>query len=251
MTFQEDKHFEDFWYSLKMNMIKFYSTHEEYNEPCIKQVEEWSSTLNTLQMRREYSKIEQHINDYLSIFAQQVMRSKDIYQFHIMETNVKRWKTLRKSHSFMKTPTTMYDNIIYLCVDICKSIVKKIDKIEYTSHIDKFIDDLDIIIYYENYGKIIDIALLLETSSILDKLGKYINLEKLLYSLYGIKVPKRIKGKKLLEIIKAYTIEKEKLSIGIRSNKSSKVSIASKSPSPLPEPYYISTNIHTYNDRTE
>lgn len=148
-----------------------------------------------------------------------------------METNVKRWKTLRKNHSFMNTPLTMYDNITYLCVDICKSILKKLEKIEYTKSIEKFIDELDIIIYYENYGKIIDMALLLETSSILDKLGKYINMKQLIYSLYGIEIPKTIKGKKLLEIIKIYTIEKEK-------KKDKKIY------SPLPEPNYISTNIY-------
>ena len=75
--FVSDQKIEEFWLGLKTSMLNF------YNNCVIKRpIDTWSNNLNVFQKHKNYSSIEKHIINYISLYALDLMRFHDEYHIH-------------------------------------------------------------------------------------------------------------------------------------------------------------------------
>lgn len=198
-----DKEFEEFWLSFKQSMINFYNIHKYIERP----IELWSDTLNDHKKNMEYSEIEKCIHKYITLYSLDVLRSMNMYHFRILETNVRRWKQLRSIYKFVDTSID-YENMVYLFIDVMKACMKvyQTNDDELKLYITYFFQELEFIMIYKEYYKIIMLSYKTNTPSILDKLNKYISLSNYIYDIYEINIPKTMSGKKILELLKKHNI---------------------------------------------
>ena len=147
-----------------------------------------------------------------------IIRSFNIHHFKILETNIKRWKKILQQNQFSDTYTN-YENIVYFVFDIVRNLMKKYKNSEdeyIKNKIIVFCKEIDVILIYQNYSKIIDLSIEFEMPSLIDKLGKYIDVLEYIHKYYVMytsdkKVftfPEKISGKKIIEIMKDKTLEK-------------------------------------------
>ena len=79
---------EEFWLSLKISMKNFYKIHK-FTRP----IDTWSEQLNIYQKQENYEAIENHIRNYMSLYAIDLMKGCSSYYMRILITNIKRWNT--------------------------------------------------------------------------------------------------------------------------------------------------------------
>ena len=82
-----DYDIEQYWYGLKRSMTNFYNQHLHFE--LQRPIEKWSAFLNVCQQKKEYTKIEEYIVYYISLYANDLMRLKDDYAINILYTNIK------------------------------------------------------------------------------------------------------------------------------------------------------------------
>ncbi len=126
-----DKHIELFWLTMKNNMINFYKCYKSHYQNEIEKINDLSKTLNILQKNKQYSIIETSINDFLLFFTFEVIESREKYTLDILESNIKRWKTIRKKKSFIdlhNLQELQYTNNITNYIDIYVSSACKLYK---------------------------------------------------------------------------------------------------------------------------
>lgn len=201
-----DRHIETFWLTMKYNMLNFYNKYFEKYQDKIDHIHTLSNTLNQYQKEGHYDKIQLNIENTIQDFALCVIESKDQYMFHIMETNVKRWKKVRIYNVSMTNPLkNSYENSVYLSIDLCKSVIKHIERKE----IQEFFENIRGFALNNRYKDILDIAICCDLPSIIIKLRKFIDIADCVAKYYGMEYndAKILKPKKLLEKLKEYYIE--------------------------------------------
>jgi hypothetical protein len=117
-----DYEIEEFWLGLKNSMNNFYLQISKSENI----VEQWSSQLNELQRERNYAEIEISIHRFITKYAIDILRSMNLYHYHILYTNIKRWRKLREKYRFFKS-RLKYENIVYLYIDIMNTCYKYLD----------------------------------------------------------------------------------------------------------------------------
>ena len=170
-----DYHIEQFWLYFKKSMYNFYNQNDY---KICRPIKLWSSQLNKLQKDKKYEDIEKSIRDYISLYAIDLMRVLNYYHLDILVTNIKRWNELTKKYNFTKTKSK-YHNIIFLLLDICKSLRKK----EYTEVFNIF-SQIELFIIYNDFSSLIKYAIdmynikINETKLSGKKIFKLINVSK-------------------------------------------------------------------------
>lgn len=211
-----DRDIEIFWFGLKNSMENFYKLLE--NNKYRKPLDYWSFILNNYKKLQKYDSIEKEIHMYISLYALDIIRSFNIHHFKILETNIKRWKKILQQNQFSDTYTN-YENIVYFVFDIVRNLMKKYKNSQdecIKNKIYLFCKEIDVILIYQNYSKIIDLSIKFEMPSLIDKLGKYIDVLGYIHKNYVIYTsnkniytfPEKISGKKIIEIMKDKTLEK-------------------------------------------
>lgn len=170
-----DYEIEQFWLSFKKSMINFYNQYNLQHRP----IDLWSDKLNELQNKKLYLQIEEKIRNYLTLYAIDVMRFNqniDSFHIHILITNIKRYKKLCNISVKVK-----YHNIIFMLVDIYKSMCKTEDK-----SIVNIFNQLELFILYEDFTVLIEYAIKNNLPSILNNINTQYDLKNILFEMYNI-----------------------------------------------------------------
>lgn len=99
----DDKDFEDFWFTLKRNMINYY--HKE------NKIEKWSEYLNILKKDKNYYQIQMEILLYLEQMSEDLIKKFDYRIAEIFHTNLKRWNKIINFSNFLNN--NEFKNYIY------------------------------------------------------------------------------------------------------------------------------------------
>lgn len=194
-----DFEIEQFWFGLKASMINFYDTlHNSINRP----INNWSDNLNNLQKKEKYDEIEKNIRNYISLYGIDVMRNRNIYHLNILKTNIKRWNIISKQFNFNKNDSKKYFNIIFLLLDIYQTLYNKLSNDELVC----FSNEIELLIMYEDFNYLIEVCIKHKLESILDKLGNYIDLIKVINNKYNLDIKNNYSGKKLLKVLRQYNL---------------------------------------------
>jgi hypothetical protein len=189
-----DKDIEEFWIGLKNSIYNFYKS---VNIPTLRPVGSWSDNLNLLQSINEYDEIQKCIRQYISLFAIDIIRfsGKNKRHFKILLTNIKRWNKLSKQYSFNNSSTEEYYNIMYLIIDLYKSIIDVDDN----SNIKYIFQQIELLLINKDFSTIIKYAIENNKPGILTKLTGYnIDVKEEIKKLYNIDIPAKISFKKLI-----------------------------------------------------
>ena len=184
-----DKKIEEFWILYKQSMINYYT-----NQKCISRpIKEWSEKLNYYQSKKNYTEIEKHILNYISLYAIDLMRDNNGYHMNILITNIKRWKRLSKSYNTIIKENSYY-NIIFLLIDIYKSIMNE----KLNDNLVIIFSQVELIILYNDFSELVKFAVENSKPSMLTKISKYCNIDSILYEYYNITNKDKISYRRLL-----------------------------------------------------
>ena len=183
-----DKYIEEFWINYKKSMVNYYNKTSSNKRP----IDYWSSVLNDFQEKSKYKEIEHHILNYMSLYAIDLMKNTDNYDMRILITNIKRWKKI--SDCFINlTKTNEYYNIIFLLIDIYKSLMD-----EDLKDIKLIFSQIELIIIYKDFRDLIKFAFNNKKPSILTKINYYCDVNKILKEEFNIDNKSNLSFKKLL-----------------------------------------------------
>lgn len=157
-----DQKIEEFWLGLKTSMLNF------YNNCVIKRpIDTWSNNLNVFQKHKNYSSIEKHIINYISLYALDLMRFHDEYHIRILVTNMRRWDKISLSLKIVDSKSDEFSNIVLFMLDVYHSLLKY-DSREYKT----IFDEIELILIYNNFDMLLDYLIAKRHISIIDKLIK-------------------------------------------------------------------------------
>ena len=181
-----DKDIEQFWLTFKCCVINFYKF-------CDKDVDihEMSAQLNKLQQKRDYREIEYRINifiiniiDVLFENIEKITNSQFIYYTRIIITNLNRWIKIRERKLFVKEDIELESNK-FLLVKLYSNLLKTIEKGNKLE---------DIIIFFklcadtkndDDYKFMIDFALDIKSSAMLETIDKVTDVRDYINIRYG------------------------------------------------------------------
>ena len=188
-----DKEIEAFWLGFKTSMYNFYD-----RKDICRPISVWSNNLNLLQQVQAYDEIQQNIREHISLYAIDVIRYNDINNRHfkILLTNIKRWNKISDRYSFLTNDTEKYYNIMYLIIDLYKTLMDCEDK-----NIKMMFSQVELLIINKDFSYFIKYSVENNKSSILDKLSKYIDIKKALKKLYDNEIPDNLSTKKIISLI--------------------------------------------------
>jgi hypothetical protein len=193
-----DKAIEEFWLGFKTSMNNFYKS---INIPILRPITSWSNNLNLLQAIAAYDEIQDNIRQYISLYAIDVIRFNDDnpYHFKILLTNIKRWNKLSDKYSFNNS-TTEYYNIMYLIIDLYKSLMQVND-----TKIKNIFKQIELLLINKDFSTIIKYAISNNKPNILTKLSRFLDIKQEIMQIYNIEIPKKISLKKLIIHINSTT----------------------------------------------
>lgn len=183
----DDTEFEDFWFTLKRNMINYY--HKE------NKIEKWSNYLNQLKEEKKYYQIQLEILSYLEQMTEDLIINFDYRLAEIFNTNLKRWNKIINYNNFLNT--NQFKNYLYQ-FNIIKAkvnIIIKLFKLNFN----------DFTPFYSNYQFNIDVLLPIIVKqnqvSILEHLLNIYSLENYFLSNFQIDI-KNLKANKIINLLK-------------------------------------------------
>jgi len=109
-----DFRIEYFWVTIKNQWKNFYikfrigKTLPSY---YLNRIDDWSSQLNILKKNKEYLKIQNSIERYLSIIIHDMLIIKDSYSIHLLKSSYEKWKKIKKTEGFKGTTD---ENILFM-----------------------------------------------------------------------------------------------------------------------------------------
>lgn len=188
-----DYEIEQFWFSLKKSMINLYDT-SLFKRP----IDKWSDNLNNLQKKADYNSIERHIIYYISLYAYDLMRLNDNYHINILSTNIKRWDKICIKNKIYCERNNKYINLTFVLLNIYEYLMDKYDTSEY-NHI---FQEIELILVFNNYNKLLEFVFEYKCPSIIDKLLEYDNsILETINKLKNSKLIYPIKGKKIFKLL--------------------------------------------------
>ncbi len=190
MENKPDYFIEEFWYSFKGSMKNFYR-----NKTLQRPIDLWSSQLNILQKKEKYGKIENKIRNYISLYAIDLMRDMDNYQMGILITNIKRWNKISNNYNFSDSESE-YHNIIFLLVDIYKTLMYKID-----DKMKNIFLQVELIIINRDFTQLIIYAIENNKPSILEKISKFCDINDIITDLFDVDFVNGTSYKKIINKI--------------------------------------------------
>ncbi len=78
---------------------------------------------------------------------------------------------------------------------------KKIINKQYLTTIQNFFQEIELIIVYEDFISVVELAIKIDSGRMLDKLQEYTDIHKKIEKHYRFRVPKKISGKKLIVLL--------------------------------------------------
>lgn len=191
-----DYEIEQFWLTFKQSMVNFYM---QKILPS-RNIQEWSNTLNLLQTKQRYSKIEQQIYNYITLYGIDLLRVESRYHISILMGNIRRWDKIAAKYKILSS--SHEDNIVTILLEIAANFIKT------GAAFNGLFDDIELYMTHDDYTKLIEYALKNQKTTILDRLinYNYLAVSDALFEITGETfiefLAAKISGKKLLEKIK-------------------------------------------------
>lgn len=196
----DDTEFENFWFTLKRNMLNFYKDE--------KKIGEWSDKLNSLKLDRKYNEIQVEILEYLCIMAIDMINNYNLRKAEIFLVNLKRWEKIVNKNNFLdKDSLAKYFNKFnrlksFVCLTIkLNELISKEEN--YSKQLGKYYAENDFII-----DNVLMLALKYNTVSILEHLNNLYDMDDYILKNYNLNVMglKPTKKMYLLKIKLKYNI---------------------------------------------
>tara|TARA_B100000963_G_scaffold113773_1_gene99027 strand:+ start:4076 stop:4696 length:621 start_codon:yes stop_codon:yes gene_type:complete len=181
-----DVDIENFWLTFKCCIVNFYKF-------CKKEIniDEMSNQFNKLQQKRDYREIELRINSFIIDLIgvlfdniSKIYNSQYIYYSRIIITNLKRWMNIREKKLFVKEDIEL-ENKKFLMVRLYSNLLKNIEKGKYIDDIIIFFQLTNDNTLYTDHKFMIDFALEVKNSSMLETLDKVTNVREYINEQYG------------------------------------------------------------------
>ena len=191
---------EKFWLGFKLSVKKYYNSKNNLTLTetiFFNDIDEISNKLNEFQSNNLYDKIELLIQDTIIKYCFYLVKYlAKFYYLNLANSNIKRWNKISKY------PISVYENSnkhVFILFSIYHNY-KKNDKniIELESYLSELNYN-----FYNDYGKIIEISIKYDYSSIIDKIKIVFNIEKYVKNKYNIKINRCTSGSKILKKIKS------------------------------------------------
>ena len=127
------------------------------------------------------------------------MRNLDEYHFRILLSNIKRWDKISTFYNFQSNLDS-YENIIFLILDIYKSLISK-DKLDQETKL--IFNQIESVILWNDFSSIIEYSLKTKSLSIIDKINKYDPNIIIIHinNIYNIKLTNIVSAKKIYNLI--------------------------------------------------
>lgn len=190
-----DHYIEEFWLNFKQSMMNFYTINQMPPRP----IAMWSDYLNILQKKQKYDMIENKIREYISLYAIDVLRHQDNYNFCILRTNIKRWNVISNKYNFTSDSNT-YHNVVFMLIDIYYNLTNKCTYIN--DMIKEIFSMVEIYIISNDFMQLISYSIKNNKPSIIDKINNYKNINHIIEANYNIVIPPKSKGKTIIYLIK-------------------------------------------------
>lgn len=176
----DDTEFENFWFTLKRNMLNFYKDE--------KKIGEWSDKLNSLKLDRKYNEIQVEILEYLCIMGIDLIKNYDLRIADIFQVNLKRWDKIVNKNNFLEehilnrylTKFNKLKSFVYLTIKVNELLDKEED---YSKELGKYYAENDFII-----DNVLILALKYNTVSILENLYNLYDMDEYILKRYDINV---------------------------------------------------------------
>mgnify|MGYP005632539197 CR=1 FL=1 len=162
MDLDIDYELEEFYINFKQSMINFYKKHT-FTRP----LNNWSQRLNLYKDKKQYQYIQKLIIKIISLYAIDLMRTKDEYNAGILITNIKRFNKITITNTKIEK-IDFNSNIVFLLLNIFSSLSKKED----TNFISLF-DQVELYIIHQDFTDLIKYSVENNYNAILDKLFNY------------------------------------------------------------------------------
>jgi hypothetical protein len=184
----DDTEFENFWFTLKRNMLNYYNDEKKINE--------WSKILNALKERREYQEIQIQILQYLCVMATDLVYNFNSRIADIFFVNLKRWYKIISKNNFLGKYTfykyiekfNKLKSIVGLTIKLNELLDNKTVK-EYYVDIEYRVSD---IIRRElppfEIDRVLRLAVNSETASMLEYLYNLYDMDNYILETYGLNV---------------------------------------------------------------
>jgi hypothetical protein len=184
----DDTEFENFWFTLKRNMLNYYNDEKKINE--------WSKILNALKERREYQEIQIQILQYLCEMATDLVYNFNSRIADIFFVNLKRWYKIISKNNFLGKYTfykyiekfNKLKSIVGLTIKLNELLDNKTVK-EYYVDIEYRVSD---IIRRElppfEIDRVLTLAVNSETASMLEYLYNLYDMDNYILETYGLNV---------------------------------------------------------------
>ena len=184
-----DYQIENFWYTYKCNLQKFYKLYPYFNRPIF----EWSEKLNLYKKNIKFHEIQKNIFYFMTLHTIDTMKSMDTYYSQILLTNIKRWIDICNNIKFHIFDEDI--NILYNIYKIYYYIINS-DVYEYSKNLFK---QSELLIFFLDYTPIISFAVKYNKGNILDKLNNIIDISQLVEKIYSINIYKNTKGSNIIK----------------------------------------------------
>jgi len=162
MNLNIDYELEEFYINFKQSMVNFYKNHT-FTRP----IKNWSQRLNLYKDKKQYQYIQKLIIKIISLYAIDLMRTKDEYNAGILITNIKRFNKITIKNTKIEK-IDFNSNIVFLLLNIFSSLSKKED----TNFISLF-DQVELYIIHQDFTDLIKYSVENNYNAILDKLFNY------------------------------------------------------------------------------
>lgn len=187
-----DKDIEVFWLGFKQSVINFMKKHN-LEIP----ISSWSNILNCYQEKKDYSNIKKHIQIFISYYSIYVFKVNDSYNTSILWSNVKRWNKINEQF-LLEDNDLYYFSIFHMLLDIYKSLLSNNS---INNEFSNFFNDVDEHFKKEDINILLDLCIKYKLSSFIDKINNYFRLENYISERYKVDIPKKMSGKKIINII--------------------------------------------------
>jgi hypothetical protein len=175
----DDIEFENFWFTLKRNMLNYYNDE--------KKISEWSDKLNSLKMDRKYHEIQLHILEYLRIMGTDLIKNYDLRIADIFLVNLKRWEKIVNKNNFLeKYSFNKYLNkfnklksFVYLTIKLNELLEKE----KHNEYITNYYSENEFVI-----DNVLMLALKYNTVSILEHLYNLYDMDEYILKNYNLNV---------------------------------------------------------------
>lgn len=210
MSKDQDHYLEEFWKDFKNLLRKL-----EREFPVIKNyvnINEMSGNLNYLKTESRFVEIENAIEKYMIDIGWTMIKNYENYYFNLYNTQLKKWRKIPSiltnkliEHNFKHFNDNIFNLYLSLVSNINISDNPKYKLLFSQIHIPDYDDENDVM-KSDEYNKkrveeILPILIEEKKGGTISIITRYLDISRKMMELYGVNIPPRMDGRKVLNVI--------------------------------------------------